>query len=381
MRQMLRDWPVEKLSWWSCLPENDNRFGQRVSAHRVARIPSRLYPNTRLRWQKSWLLEHIWTSWAARHFRQTLAELRPEAVWVIPHAWAIPPLANQLPNCRTGFHVSIHDYMDSRAYKARFGRGRSRRLVEMTERLYSEATTRDAICEPMALDLQAQTGKKADLIVRAGLVKEDLERVQGEQKEPAADIRIAYAGTILVEDAFEIFVNVVSAIRERLPAPVRLELYGSHSYRDRKWFDARWMREGGNLTEQELSEALRGCTWGFLPMGLDDNDPRYNRFSLPTKFSSYLAAGLPVITLGHPESSVVKIARAYDVGVCLTAQGFDDLCAQLLAALAEPAPRQRFAREIQRCAIAEFDAVRMRRMLYECFQKCATETRNRPGFG
>ncbi len=51
-------------------------------------------------------------------------------------------------------------------------------------------------------------------------------------------------------------------------------------------------------------------------MALDDDDPRYNRFSFPTKFINYLAAGLPVITLGHPESSVVRMASEYQVGLC-----------------------------------------------------------------
>jgi len=68
IRQMLRDWPAERLFWWSCFPDRDPHFGRRVAAHRVALIPPRLYPNRRWCRQKSWLLEKFWVPWAARHF-------------------------------------------------------------------------------------------------------------------------------------------------------------------------------------------------------------------------------------------------------------------------------------------------------------------------
>ena len=110
-------------------------------------------------------------------------------------------------------------------------------------------------------------------------------------------------------------------------------------------------------------------------MALTDEDPRYNRFSFPTKFISYLAAGLPVITLGHPESSVVKMARAYEVGVCLTAADPQSISDQLAVALAETNPRSKYGAVIKQCALAEFDASRMRSRLYDNFQKCAAVTR------
>ena len=104
-------------------------------------------------------------------------------------------------------------------------------------------------------------------------------------------------------------------------------------------------------------------------MALDDSDPRYNRFSFPTKFINYLAAGLPVITLGHPESSVVKMASEYHVGLCATTTDPAELSAQLLAALSEPNAKSKYRAEIHRCAITEFDAGRMRSVLFQDFEK------------
>jgi len=342
--------------------------------HRVARIPPKFYPHRRWRRQKSWLLENIWTPWATHHFQKTLGILKPEVVWVIPHGWSIPPVAAALPQSGIGFHVSIHDYPDVRGHVMRFGADRSYRLGTMVDQLYSSAATRDAISQPMADDLRARTGRDGT-ITRAGLEEEDFHYLSGKTDSHADSIRIAYAGTILAEKEFAIFAQVLARIRQQLPAPLWLDFFGDHSYRSGDWFDPAWMRECGHLPAPQLSEALKKCTWGFSPMELTDENPRYNRFSFPTKFISYLAAGLPVIALGHPECSVVKMAQTYRVGPCIASSDPECLGQVLLKALSEPNLWSKYGQEILRCSQTEFDASRMRRVLYGCFGQCAGQSR------
>jgi len=371
VRQMLKGWPTDRLFWWSCLPDRDQRFGQQISAHRVATIPPRLYPNQRWAGQKSWVLENVWSRWAARHFKKTIAVFQPEVVWVIPHAWAIPPLAKVLPDAKIAFHTTVQDYMDSQGVVLRFGAERSGRFAASAEGLYARATTRDATSHPMIADLRARTARDAAQMLHTGLEQSDFDYLAGEPVPPARDLCIAYAGTIVVEQPFELFVKALARIRKKLPAPVMLEFFSSHSYRSRAWFDPAWMREHGNLPEPALTQALRECAWGFASMSLADDDPRYNRFSFPTKFISYLAAGLPVITLGHRESSVMKIAEAYGVGLCSTTTDAEKFSGELLATLAQPEARNIYRPAIVRCATAEFDARRMRTVLHDCFLRCA----------
>ena len=368
MRQMLKDWPAENLFWWSCLPGRDEHFGRKVAAHSVAFIPQRLYPHRRWRAQKSWLLERFWVPWAAGHFRRTLKFFRPDAVWALPHGWSIPPLDRVLPHAGIGFHVSIHDYADAHGTTRR-----SSRLMAMQERLYASAGTRDAICQPMVDDLRAKTGCDGT-VARAGLEPEDMDFLAHKAEIHTDSIRIAYAGTIIVEKEFALFVRALAQVRRELSLPVSIECFGDHSYRSREWFDATWMREHGNLPAQGLSTELKKCAWGFATMGLTDASPRYNRFSLPTKFVSYLAAGLPVITLGHPESSLAKLARSYHVGPCITSGEPDVLSRELSGALSERNSWSRYGPEILRCARNEFDMQRMRAVLHGCFEKCAATT-------
>lgn len=368
IRQMLKEWPTENLFWWSCFSGSDNIFGQKVASHRVATIPPKLYPNRRWREPKSMLLEWLWLPWAARHFADTLAGLKPDVVWVIPHCWAIPPLARKLPGRTTRFHVSIHDYMDIRGVIQKFGDRRSRQMAGMADKLYASATTRDAICAAMVDDLRARTGADG-LINRAGLEQADFDYLAVTSKRKDVPIRIAYAGTIIAEDTFALFAKSLAQIRARLPQPVTLDFFGDHSYRSRSWFDAGWMKEHGTLPARELSQALQECDWGVSPMKLTDDDPRYNRFSLPTKFVSYLAAGLPIITIGHPESTVMKMASQYAVGLSTSEADPEKLGRQLLESLSEPEPKKKYRAEILRCALAEFDARRMRAQLYDNFRK------------
>jgi glycosyltransferase involved in cell wall biosynthesis len=370
VRQMLKPWPAEQLYWWSCMPERNELFGRKVTAHHVALIHGKLYPNRRWRPQRAWLLEKFWVPWAARQLRKTLADLQPDVIWAIPHAQAIPPLARVLPRAGIGLHVSIHDYMDNRGFGARFGLPRSRRFAALADQLYAAATTRDAISRPMLEDLRARTGRDG-LITRAGLEQEDFDNLALEPKNQNSSIRVAYAGTIVAAEEFALVVRALGRIRERLPRPVVLEFFGDHSPRSRDWFDAAWMNDHGSLPAAELAKALQECDWGVSPMRLPDEDPRYNRFSLPTKFATYLAAGLPVIVLGHPESAVVKVARQYQVGTCATDGDLEALSAQLLAAMSEPNPKAKYRPEIRRCALAEFDVRQMRAALYDNFRVCA----------
>ena len=265
VRQMLRDWPVEKLFWWSCLPETDQRFGQKVTSQAVARIPAKLYPHQRWCAQKAWLLEQFWAPRAARDFQRVLAAWQPEVVWVIPHAWVIPVLARALPRARIGFHVSVHDYPDTHSDRIRLGLARSFRMAAMCDRLYASATTRDAICQPMVEDLRQRTGCDGR-VTRAGLEPEDFDGLAAAAPPASESIRIAYAGTIIAEREFALFARALGQIRQRLPAPLWLDFFGAHSYRSREWFEADWMREHGLLSAPELAVELRKCTWGFSPM-------------------------------------------------------------------------------------------------------------------
>jgi hypothetical protein len=371
VRQMLKDWPVHKLFWWSILQGPTNQDQQKVAAHRVASIPPRLYPHRRATKAKSWLVENCWVPYAAHNLQKTMAAIRPEVVWVIPHLWAIPPLARVLPHSRVGFHATMQDYINARSHVIRFGRSRSNRFARLADDLYSQATTRDATSRAMVADLAARTGRNAAQVLHAGLEETDFAYLATKRAFPMTEIRIAHPGTITVEADIELLIAALGRVRESLSRPLTLEFFGSLSYRQRPWFEPQWMVEHGSVPTAELAQQLKQFTWGLATMGGLDDDPQYSRFSFPTKFITCLAAGLSMITYGHLQSSLARIACAYRVGVHLNSTALPQLEQELFSALLTDDPWSEFGSEIQRCARTEFDASQMRKTLYECFVACS----------
>jgi glycosyltransferase involved in cell wall biosynthesis len=373
VRQMLLNYPTDKLYWWSVRPDHDQKFGRSVAEHRVAHLPEKLYPYRRLPVLKSLILENLWSPWAARHLRQTLADLKPEAIWVIPHDWSIPPLASTMLDVKQSYHVTMQDYVDVHRHPEQFGPDRCRRMAAQADQLYSGALTRDATSHPMIDDLQKRTGVSAAQMLHAGLEPGDFEWLEKQQFASQNEIKIAHAGSILVPEAFQLFIRALASIRKDLPYPCTLELFGAHALAAQPWFDSSWMRDRGNLNEVELKQAMRQCQWGFVPMSLKDEDPRYNRFSFPTKYISCLMTGLPIIALGHETASVVKMAREYNTGFCSGITNEQELAEGLRTVLSNDNPREKYRAALLNCARKEFDASRMRETLMRCFERVASK--------
>ena len=107
-------------------------------------------------------------------------------------------------------------------------------------------------------------------------------------------------------------------------------------------------------------------------MAVADEDARYHRFSFPAKMTSYLAAGLPVIALTHPQGSLLEVFARYNLGLCSSTANQEDFQRELLAALSVGDPWARHGEEIRRCAKLEFNAAKMRSKLHDCFRVAAS---------
>jgi hypothetical protein len=373
LRQMLRGWPIEDLFWWNCIQDVDTRFRQDCAARYVAKIPAKLVPYRRLTRIKSALLGRFWAAWAEEHLAKAVVASSPNVIWAVPHNWSILPLGI-LRSVPMGFHVTVQDYVNVHGQEAKFGSALCSRMTRLADQIYASATTRDATSHPMLEDLARRTGVLGEQMLHAGVEESELQILRDRRAKQIGEIRIAYAGTILVAEEFELFVRALRGLRA-LSLPISLRFFGSHSYSSAPWFETDWMQEFGNLDESALIDSLRSCTWGFAPMALNDRDPRYNRFSFPTKFITYLAAGLPVISVGHPESSVMKMAKEYRVGPSTSAATVETLIEALQTPLANRTPWSTYAAEIIRCAETEFRASNMRSKLWSCFERCAEATR------
>ncbi len=379
VRQMLRGFPGE-ICWWSVKGRSHGELvheGVRV-ARAVAFPAGKFIPARKATHLKAWCMEHVWSPLASRHLAAWVSSCQPDCLWVIPHDWSILPLHRVLVSSRERFglqiryHVTIQDYPDAHFHGRDWGWERAERMARMQEEIYRHATSCDATSYPMLADLEQRTGRRGQQMLHQGLEAEDiqfLENRSGEERRSGSGVRpalrIAYAGTILVKREFAMFVEALEKVRSQMP--VELHFWGAHSYQQEGWFRPEWMIEHGNLPERRLIEELRQCDWGFIPMSLQEEDPRYNRFSFPTKFITYLAAGLPVIAIGNPESSVMKMARSYDVGLAIDREPI--LAESILSALSDESALLRHRDEVRTCAFREFRAEKMRSTLWESWSR------------
>jgi glycosyltransferase involved in cell wall biosynthesis len=249
------------------------------------------------------------------------------------------------------------------------GASLAKKHLRMAGELYAGASSRCVINGPMALELERTTGVKADLVERCAVEPEALDKLRA--SPPAAPapgaIRIGYAGTIIAEDAFILFVEALQKIRGELPAPVEIHIFGSQRYGDRRWFDPSLIIEHGFVPDAELDRLYGECNWGLAMMQMHDDDPRYNRFSFPCKFTMALASGLPLICLGHPQSGLMELALRYRLGIMITEPDAGKAASVLLKELPRSDRLGEYHSEIARCAENDFNAEMNRRRLYELF--------------
>lgn len=318
-------------------------------------------------------MEVGWSFFAETSLRCALVQSRPDQAWLIPHEWAILPLYRVFTKTRhlgphVPAHVTVQDFPDSLQCQAHLGRRVTCKMALNQEVLYQLAATCDATSPSMLDELRVRTGRLGQQMLHAGLEVEDFNFLTQTIPKQARGmpVRIAYAGTIVVEDEFLAFVRILSKLRPFLSSGLELCFWSAHSYRSRSWFDPLWMREFGHLPEPDLRMALQTADWGFIPMSTKDDNPRYNRFSFPTKFITYLAAGLPVLSLGHPESSLMQLTHSYRLGIRLFSR--EELETNLTPDLLQARGMKESCRsELLRCARDWFDARQTRSRLWQAW--------------
>ena len=360
--QALKGFPADRIHWWSCEREYTSVYGQKYARMYRCWLPYRLIARRRVPRLRSMIVEKLWVPYAARHLRSTLAEAKPDQLWLNLYGWPIAAICRSGIVGRVRSHATIWDFPDVKADQSRWGEARCRRMLAQALSVYKAATTCDAISQPMREELTIQTGRSDIAILHSGLEDADVARLKLEPEPSDGIIRIAHAGTILAPDAFALFVNTLRQAAGKTGRRICLEFFGGQSHARNSWFDPEWMQNDGALEEPVFIERLQRCTWGLVALDVDDANPRYSRFSFPNKFGTYLAAGLPIMLLSGPESSSAKMLLQQPVGIRLD---HNRLLLDLLDTLKMENPKRTFLAAIEGCAKTEFYMPAIRQKLWQ----------------
>jgi hypothetical protein len=323
-------------------------------------------PSRRLTAAKCLVLERIWAPLAAWHLRRTIQTVKPDVVFIVMYNWPIIVAAKtRFPN-GTRLHVSLLDYPDTQAFKRIWGILLAQRFVDSVYSLVRRAHSWDGITPAMVEEISANTGRSDGLVVHPGFEAHQIRALETRQETPPEElVRIAYVGTVISKQEFLEMVAALERLRPTLKRRLVWEFFGGRGYRNEPWFNPEWMIEREILpTDQDLIEALQRCAWGVVVMDPGGRDPRYSRFSFPGKVGAYLAAGVPLLGLGHVASSLADLMRRHPVGRFSTAARREELAGFLRESLDLPHPRQVFREAVLHCAREEFNADWIRRRLW-----------------
>jgi len=368
IRQVLLGFPADKLEWWSC--RQTKSYAQPdLHARQVHEcvIPNRLAPNVRMARFKSLLLESFWVPRAARHLERVIAEVKPDLVVALLFGWSVPVLARVRWPSGQRLHVSVWDFPDVSGMRKILGESRSQRFVSDVHQLVRRASSFDAISTGMLAELQAQTGRHDGLLIHSGFEPRHLHALatSSPPANPGATIRLAYVGTIISESGFQKMLAALKAVRSKVQRKVALEFFGGRNYKSRGWFEPDWMVEHGMFTDAGLVDALRQCDWGIVVMDPESEDLRYSRFSFPNKVGTYLSAGVPILGLGNPQSSLALIMQKYNFGRFTSATDAGGMEKFFQESFQIGLPCEKFREGILRCAQTEFNAAEMRAQLWK----------------
>jgi glycosyltransferase involved in cell wall biosynthesis len=372
IRQMLTGFREagHSISWWSC--RREEQVGENFFVDYLARcpIPRKLIPAKKFPKIKSSLLYKFWAPIASTSLQRNLQKIQPECVWAIPHNLSILPIYQCLsrknpPAFR--FHTTIQDYPDAHNNQNLWGKLLTNDLIKNQYLLYKNAQTRDATSLQMIAHLKELTGKKGSQMLHEGLEIYDFNNFekQIDTKKNCDFIKILFIGTILAEKELVSFIDAMKLLQTR--KRVQLDFAGAHSYRNKKWFDSSWMSEFGNLPRSSLVELTSKYDFGFISMPLYDN-LRYSKYSFPTKFISYLSSGVSQIIIARADSAVYQMAEKYQIGIRIQTDEPSSIAKAIEDKTSTPGFFEQDKRNMLICAKDNFDAVKMRKILWQSLE-------------
>jgi len=130
-------------------------------------------------------------------------------------------------------------------------------------------------------------------------------------RHPREDFVIGFAGSVTARDEVELLCRTLDAENWMIAGrKVRLRVYGLRFVCQGQ--AARWIDYRGYLPDvADVVAGLSECDVLFLPQPFRAADRAFTEFSFPTKLTTYLAAGRPVLLLAPPWSALTDFCRRH----------------------------------------------------------------------
>lgn len=286
-------------------------------------------------------------SMLVQNAREFLAKTAPEQLWVILNSTsAIDLTYSLLPDLKCELIVQVWDDPYHLCQQRLVDRVTRERTMSRFQTLLRRATRVGVICEE-ALEHYGRISPVPMTIVRHGL--------EGQDTTPRCDVgtpgefRIGFSGSLYAFDAWKTLERALDRTNWQLNGrKVVLIVAGGHiAFTSRSRADARFV---GWRSQSELHELLCSCDAVYLPQSFSSGDRALTQLSFPTKLSSYVATGRPVIAHGPVYGSVNRFCHEHGFGAVCDSLDPGELLSILTALACDEDFRKRQAESSTRVA-------------------------------
>jgi hypothetical protein len=234
-------------------------------------------------------------------------------------------------------HVSVHDDSAGLAIKSRRYRSLASLMDRRNSQLLRRAHSVDVVCNSMREYYKHRFGVDAGVVYR--YIHDLRLPAPRDASAPAFDgpiIRIGHVGSFY-NSSSEVFafVDALRSIAASDGIQFRFENYGGVSAMTAT-LQAKFpevVENAGNVPEDEVIRRLQSAAFVYSMYSFNPRHRLFRETSQPTKISTYLMAGRPILAHCPNGSSTIDMLTRFKVGVCVSTmeqQGLIDAIRSIL---------------------------------------------------
>lgn len=344
LRRVLSCLPSDKIKWASLTSLSGEE------ARGVCEVGT--FPLPRLNWRlrgtlvESLLLYELAPIVRARQIQQWSFRFNPQVIWVLPELAAINTGFHLARRMNLPVHGTIYDALET-ARDLAVPKSYYPRYWWSVKRFFREIKSFDAVSENLCRHIAGVylCNRNAVVPAAAGIVLPSsvpetwcMETISSPGARWESRVRrIVFCGAMrITQSRWQLFL----AQLRTLPFEIEFHFYA--------WGDSvplasapdnvKFVRNDYLNNEEMLIKALQSGNYdaAYLPLWRDMDQRLFERTSLSSKLTSYVASGLPVIIDGEMDSVAAELICRYEAGIVLSGRQCEVEREQLLRLFTDP---------------------------------------------
>lgn len=248
---------------------------------------------------------------------QKLISIECDAYWIVSHNEGIR-VALELSTVQNArpVHLTVNDdwsgSLCARSTRYRlFGSLADR----MTRKVLKAVTSFDVTSRGMQTYYENISGRKGDISHRY-ITKDSLTSSASLPAQNSGRIKIGHIGSVYNKDVFFQFIDLMQLFSKESNVDFELCMWGWGGHINEIPNHLRnHVTSLANLPESQVIPQLAQCTFVYAMYPMDKRSNLFSRTSMPTKLSSYIQAGRPILGHGPADSSLAEFLHSTNTGV------------------------------------------------------------------